>query len=490
MRPLPDLIMEAFPKGCVIMKKRWFSMLLALCLVLTLAPAAFAADRALTVGENAGVSTGWYTFRPAESGQYGFYTDAPIITGIIEAYTIPGGADQLPDAQKTAIRAKLQYLLDAEFVEDGRQQIIVAEQQLESGRQQVEAAKQEYVANAPVVEQYKKNSEAIQNLINQYNGFMNNAEALPFGTATVEGWYQLIAKPQIAMLGIDAPASGEDFLKMWRDAEFRVSEFEAAGRQIAEAEETLRQGEEGIAAAKEQLAQMEQELAAELAALPDPNVDVSAYRVLDDDEAFVGGQDYWLYVDLDDRSITLTIQRDASGTPAASVFVDVPADAYYKTPVEWATAYGITNGTDLTHFSPDLPCTRAQIVTFLWRAAGEPESAGINPFVDVASGAYYAEAVQWAINSGVTIGTDETHFSPDAPCTRGQAVTFLHRALGGESYSGPAVFADVALSDYFYHPVLWATDYGITNGTDGIHFSPYDLCTRAQIVTFLYRALS
>ncbi len=472
------------------MKKRWISTLLALCLILTLAPAALAADRALTVGENSGVSTGWYTFRPSESGQYGFYTDAPIVTGIIQPYAIPSGADRLPDAQKTAIRAKLQYQLDVEFVEDGRQQIVIAEQQMEAGRQQVEAAKQEYAANAPVVEQYKKNSEAIQNLIDQYNGFLKNAEALPFGTATVEGWYQLIAKPQIALLGIDAPASGEDFLKMWRDAEFRVSEFEAAGRQIAEAEETLRQGEEGIAAAKEQLAQLEQELAAELAALPDPNVDVSAYRALDDDEVFAGGQDYWLYVDLDDQSITLIIQKDESGSPAASVFVDVPADVFYKTPVEWATFHGITKGTDETHFSPDLPCTRAQIVTLLWRAAGEPESAGINPFVDVASGEYYSEAVQWAINCGITIGTDNTHFSPDLPCTRGEAVTFLYRTFDVTTVNGSNIFVDVAPGDYFYSPVVWAVDYGITNGTDANHFSPYAPCTRAEIVTFLYRALS
>lgn len=472
------------------MKKRWISALLAMCLILTLAPAAFAADRALTVGENSGVSTGWYTFRPAESGQYAFYTDSPIVTGIIEAYAIPGGADQLPDAQKTAIRAKLQYQMDVEVVEDARQMIADGERQLENGRQEIENAKKILAENTPYAEKLKNNYNTILNLVEQYNGISKNTQALPFGFATAESWYQIVVRPQLAAMGIDAPENGEGFLTMWEFALSQLQQYEDGVKQIADAEESLRQGEKDLAAGKAQLAQMEQELAAELAALPDPNVDVSAYRALDDDEAFVGGQDYWLYVDVDDQTIGLIIQRDGAGSPSVYGFVDVPADAYYKTPVEWATTYAITNGTDETHFSPDLPCTRGQIVTLLWRAAGQPELSGSNPFMDVANDAYYAKAVQWATRYGITNGTDETHFSPDDPCTRGQAVTFLHRALDGESYDGPGVFTDVAPSDYFFHPVLWAVDYGITNGTNGTHFSPYDPCTRAQIVTFLYRALA
>lgn len=472
------------------MKKRWISALLVLCLILALAPAVFAADRALTVGENNSVSTSWYTFRPAESGQYAFYTDSPIVTGIIEAYALPGEADQLSDAQKTAIRAKLQYQLDAEVLKDVRQQITDGEKLLENGRQEIETAKKILAENTPYAEKLKNNYSAILNLVEQYNSISKNTQALPFGFATAESWYQLFARPQLAAMGIDAPENGEGFLSMWEFALSQLQQYEDGVKQIADAEEALRNGEEQLAAGKAQFAQMEQELAAELSGLPDPNVDVSAYRVLDDDEAFVGGQDYWLYVDVDDQSITLVIQRDESSTPAASVFVDVPAEAYYKTPVEWATAYGITKGTDVTHFSPDLPCTRAQIVTLLWRAAGEPESAGINPFVDVASGEYYSEAVQWAINSGVTIGTDNTHFSPDQPCTRGEAVTFLYRAFDVTTVSGSNIFVDVAPADYFYSPVVWAVDYGITNGTDANHFSPYAPCTRAEIVTFLYRALN
>ncbi len=171
-------------------------------------------------------------------------------------------------------------------------------------------------------------------------------------------------------------------------------------------------------------------------------------------------------------------------------FADVPADAYFGEPVDWAVARGITTGTDRTHFSPDDPCTRAQAVTFLWRAAGRPEPEGTNnPFLDVKDGEYYYKAVLWAVEKGITTGTDKTHFSPDDPCTRAQIVTFLWRAGGQPEPAGAGnPFLDVKDGDYFFGAVLWAVGKNVTTGTDRTHFSPGEVCTRAQIVTFLFRA--
>ena len=172
-------------------------------------------------------------------------------------------------------------------------------------------------------------------------------------------------------------------------------------------------------------------------------------------------------------------------------FKDVPADAYYAAPVAWAVANSVTSGTSPTTFSPDDGCTRGQVVTFLWRAAGSPEPTGTkNPFRDVKSDAYYYKAVLWAVENGITSGTSATTFSPDDICTRGQIVTFLWRANGKPAPSKTSnPFKDVKASDYFYDSVLWAVEKGITLGTDATHFSPSDTCTRGQVVTFLYRAV-
>ena len=178
---------------------------------------------------------------------------------------------------------------------------------------------------------------------------------------------------------------------------------------------------------------------------------------------------------------------------AASSFTDVPANAYYTSAVDWAVKNNVTAGTARSTFSPARGCTRAQIVTFLYRALGEPDAAGgTDHFHDVRAGSYYETAVRWALNAGVTSGTDSAHFSPDKVCTRGQAVTFLMNAMrstmGEEALSNP--FSDVKEGRFYYHPVLWAKFYGVTSGTSAAAFSPGKTCTRAQIVTMLYKAVS
>lgn len=168
-------------------------------------------------------------------------------------------------------------------------------------------------------------------------------------------------------------------------------------------------------------------------------------------------------------------------------FVDVPTGAYYYDAVEWAVENGVTNGTSATTFGPDITCTRAQMVTFLWRAAGSPEpESTVNPFADMSASAYYYEAVLWAVERGITNGTSATTFSPDATVTRGQTVTFLWRDAGSPAASGTA-FTDVAVGAYYATAVAWAANEGITSGTSATTFSPDAPCTRAQIVTFLYR---
>ena len=173
----------------------------------------------------------------------------------------------------------------------------------------------------------------------------------------------------------------------------------------------------------------------------------------------------------------------------AKTFVDVPAGSYYEDAVNWAVENGITQGTDDTHFSPDDVCTRAQMVTFLWRAAGSPKvENGKNPFTDVKADAYYYDAVLWAVEKGVTSGTSATTFSPDATVTRGQTVTFLYRNAGSPEVSGTMPFTDVEADAYYAKAVQWAVQQKITTGTSETTFSPMSDCTRGQIVTFLYRA--
>lgn len=171
-------------------------------------------------------------------------------------------------------------------------------------------------------------------------------------------------------------------------------------------------------------------------------------------------------------------------------FNDVSTGAYYYDAVLWAVENGVTNGTSATTFSPDMTCTRAQMVTFLWRANGSPKAAGANPFTDVQAGSYYYDAVLWAVEKGITSGTSATTFSPDMTVTRAQTVTFLHRANGSPAISGNSPFTDVAADAYYAAAVQWAVAEGVTAGTSDTTFAPDAACTRGQIVTFLYRDMA
>ena len=172
---------------------------------------------------------------------------------------------------------------------------------------------------------------------------------------------------------------------------------------------------------------------------------------------------------------------------AADYFADVPANSYYADAVLWAAKNGITGGIGNGLFGPNQPCTRAQIVTFLWRAAGSPEPKSMSSFSDVSADSYYAKAVAWAVENGITTGTGDGKFSPDATCTRAQSVTFLFRAIG-KLVDSKAEFSDVLTDSYYANAVAWAVENGVTNGIGDGLFGPNNSCTRAQIVTFLYRA--
>ena len=178
----------------------------------------------------------------------------------------------------------------------------------------------------------------------------------------------------------------------------------------------------------------------------------------------------------------------ANGNPQTGVFVDVATGSYYEDAVDWAVENGITQGTDDTHFSPDGICTRAQAVTFLWRAAGSPKpETRAMPFTDVPAGSYYYDAVLWAVENGITEGTSDTTFSPNMTCSRAQIVTFLWRSEKSPAAGTANPFADVKSTAYYAGAVLWAVKEDITKGTTNTTFSPDADCTRAQIVTFLWR---
>ena len=178
----------------------------------------------------------------------------------------------------------------------------------------------------------------------------------------------------------------------------------------------------------------------------------------------------------------------ANGNPQTGVFVDVATGSYYEDAVDWAVGNGITQGTDATHFSPDGICTRAQAVTFLWRAAGSPKpETRTMPFTDIPAGSYYYDAVLWAVENGITKGTSDTTFSPNMTCTRAQIVAFLWRSEKSPAAGTANPFADVKSAAYYADAVLWAAKEDITKGTTNTTFSPDADCTRSQIVTFLWR---
>lgn len=188
--------------------------------------------------------------------------------------------------------------------------------------------------------------------------------------------------------------------------------------------------------------------------------------------------------------VTVSAAFKAAAPASENPFTDVPSGAYYEDAVIWAVKKGITSGTSATTFNPDGSCTRAQAVTFLWRAAGSPEpKSAAMPFTDVPAGSYFEKAVLWAVENGITKGTSDTTFSPDASCTRAQIVTFLWRAGGSPAVSGNSAFSDVASDAYYAAAVAWAEKNGVTGGIGGGLFGSDNTCTRAQIVTFLHRAM-
>ena len=182
------------------------------------------------------------------------------------------------------------------------------------------------------------------------------------------------------------------------------------------------------------------------------------------------------------------VKETPTTTPTVNnPFYDVPSGAYYYDAVLWAIENNITAGMTATSFGPNEPCTRAQIVTFLWRAAGSPRATGSNPFTDISASEYYYDAVLWAVANGITAGTTFTTFSPTETCTRAQAVSFLYRANNSPATSGTNSFTDLASGAYYTSAVQWAVNAGVTAGTTNTTFSPDQNCTRAQIVSFLYR---
>ena len=194
------------------------------------------------------------------------------------------------------------------------------------------------------------------------------------------------------------------------------------------------------------------------------------------------------YADMSAAEILADLFGDAETQPSQKGFNDVKPGDYFYDAVNWAVEKGITTGTSATTFSPNASCTRAQIVTFLWRASGSPEpKTASNPFTDVAANAYYCKAVLWAVENGITTGTSATTFSPDAPCTRAQGVTFLWRANGSKAASAAASFTDVASDAYYAPAVAWAAEQNVTGGVGNGLFSPDTPCTRAQNVSMLYR---
>ena len=221
-----------------------------------------------------------------------------------------------------------------------------------------------------------------------------------------------------------------------------------------------------------------------------PNKGYAVAKVLIDSKN-VGAVKSYTFENVKKNHTIEVVFMKASGNPQTGVFVDVPEGSYYEEAVNWAVDKGITTGTDATHFSPDGICTRAQAVTFLWRAAGSPAAkSAVMPFTDVKAGSYYYDAVLWAVENGITKGTSETMFSPDATCSRAQIVTFLWRSQKSPAAGTANPFTDVKASAYYADAVLWAVKEDVTKGTTNTTFSPDATCTRAQIVTFIWRALA
>ena len=218
---------------------------------------------------------------------------------------------------------------------------------------------------------------------------------------------------------------------------------------------------------------------------PDKSYAVSNVKI---DGKSIGAVKSYTFENVSRTHTIEVIFMKANGNPQTGVFVDVATGSYYEDAVDWAVGNGITQGTDATHFAPDGICTRAQAVAFLWRAAGSPKpETRTMPFTDVPAGSYYYDAVLWAVENGITKGTSDTTFSPNMTCTRAQIVAFLWRSEKSPAAGTANPFADVKSTAYYADAVLWAVKENITRGTTNTTFSPDADCTRAQIVTFLWR---
>ena len=228
-----------------------------------------------------------------------------------------------------------------------------------------------------------------------------------------------------------------------------------------------------------------------ITAVPDKGYTLESLTVLDKDGKALeltdkGGGKYTFVMPAGKITVKAVFMDDNT---MLNFFTDVHAEDYYYDAVLWAAQKGITGGIGDSLFAPNQSCTRAQIVTFLWRAAGSPEPKALSSFADVPANAYYAKAVAWAVENGITNGTTDTTFGPDETCTRAHGVTFLYRAAGTNTASGNSNFADVDANAYYASAVKWAVDNGITNGIGSSLFGPDSNCTRAQIVTFIYRCM-
>ena len=221
---------------------------------------------------------------------------------------------------------------------------------------------------------------------------------------------------------------------------------------------------------------------------PDKGYAISDVKI---DGKSVGAVKSYTFENVKGNHTIKAIFMKANGNPQTGVFVDVPEGSYYEETVAWAVENGITKGTSDTTFDPNGICTRAQAVTFLWRAAGSPApKTSTMPFTDVKAGSYYYDAVLWAVENGITNGTSDTTFSPDVTCSRAQIVTFLWRSQEAPAAGAVNPFTDMKADAYYAEAVLWAVKEDVTKGTTDTTFSPNADCTRAQIVTFIWRALA
>ena len=220
-------------------------------------------------------------------------------------------------------------------------------------------------------------------------------------------------------------------------------------------------------------------------------VDIAAFQSCSQltDVYYGGTEEQWNAIEIKERNDPL-LNANIHFNSALAQFTDLEPGAYYLDAVGWALQHEVTNGMGPNTFAPNGNCTRAQVVTFLWRAMGKPEPKSVaTSFTDVPADIWYSKAVAWAVEQNITNGMSEHSFAPDATCTRAQVVTFLWRAKGMPEPGTANPFSDVAAGTYYYAPVLWANENSVTNGTDATHFSPQNTCIRAQVVTFLYRAL-